>query len=101
MIYDSFCLSCKNSKLKIRCPRKTKNNTLYCGYHKNAKNLYINLNNFNQEKLNKLLIIKKKISYTKIYNLFNNYFYKYLDNQYKDFLITGDLSWCDVPIKYR
>lgn len=101
MIYDGFCVSCKNSKVNIRCYRKTKKNTLYCGYHKTATKLYINLNNFNQKEIDKLLIIKKKISYTKIYNLFNNHYYKYLDKKYKDYLITGDTTWVDIPVKYR
>lgn len=101
MIYDGICVSCKNTKLNIRCPRKTKNNSLYCGYHKTAKKLYINLNNFSQKEINKLLIIQKKIISNKIYKLFNNYYYQYLDKKYKDYLITGDTSWNDISVQYR
>lgn len=103
-MYDNICISYKNKNSNIRCNRKCKNNSLFCGYHKNKKSrLYIDLINhdFSIDNVSKLNKIKEKICSRKIYNFINANKINYLDNKYNDYLIGGELSWCEIDPKYR
>jgi hypothetical protein len=113
--YKKQCLAFKNKKSIIPCLRKTKNDNFFCGLHKNSKKFCILPHDSEVEHLNKymscsnidnLFRIKQNIATRKIIKMLKNRKKKisninYLNKHYKHYLINGEDSWFDVPIKYR
>lgn len=84
------CIAYKNKNSKMLCKRKCIYKT-FCGYHKNIA-----------IKKEKLELQAKNNKYAKvIQNLFRIYNYKYLDKNYKHFLINCEDSWCEISHKHR
>lgn len=103
MIYDGICISYKNKNSNIRCTRNMKNGSLCCGYHKACKNLFLDIlkYNFSNNDLERLQTIKQNIKLYKLHKFIRDNYYNYLDNKYSEYLINGELSWCEIESKYR
>jgi hypothetical protein len=99
------CIACKNKYSKSKCNRLTKNNTQFCGYHQNSTNLFNDDNLIDKVLENKKTIIILTFDQLKSGNQIIKYikknYYNILNNNYSDYLINGESSWSEIPIKYR
>ena len=117
---NNKCIAFKNKDSIIICNRPAKYKSCLCGYHKKNSNLIIkselkNFDTFNYNSVLNLTNIGQIYKINKLKKLFcgiviSNFIYKYiikkhiifydyLDTHYNHFLLEGQNSWKDIPIK--
>ena len=122
MVVGNRCIAFKNKGSIIICNRPAKYKSCLCGYHKKNSSLIIKseLRNFEEDKINTNSLLNltnigqiykinklKKLFFGIIISTFiyqyilrkRQEFFKYLDSNFKHFLLEGQSSWTDIPIK--